>query len=484
MWLYQSLDVFLIFSESEVFILGFYDDDEQPKSQTPLYQLRVEKGWFRGKDVFTDRLYMYERQLVYSDFVEMHINAGNMIYVMMRRLDSVDFEKQDALIASYRDLMYKLSYVNVVWYRNDRSYLHIEGEKSDIMWALAFITQVFPDSPLSCENITVMDAEHSAVNFEVQDGAYTGANMRQAQIENDVLPNIWEVDVVKKPETHENYLGAGVDYSYEYVPNSGEMFAISDGRVAEYIRMDERYIMAENYGVNMDPVMRHNISASCIKDFEDMVHTQTSMDYDLYRMRYVAFMNKVHELEKIMGGFEVSCYDILPIGERGLPYASAQTLERTNNLDCGSLKYQLDKIKRNKTHLSTSERKDLVRDIGHSILYRVDGYDIEYQTYMISGSSPELCANIRMQIICELYADFAEIDSYGLLNFPESVYRALCNDPENASYQMTPFEKQRLQVFGRGYLDFLQYQMQNVRSRKMQKIYESALKRLEQRYLK
>lgn len=465
--------------------MGYYDDDiQETHSNLMMYQLRVEKSWFRGKDVFTDRLYVYERMLVNSESVQMRINAGNMIYVMMRRLTTADFEKQDALIASYRDLMYKLSYVNVVWYRNDRNYLHIEGEKSDIMWAISFITQVFPDAPLVCENLTLMSSDQKAVNFAVQDGAYTGENRRQAQRENDVLPNIWEVNVVRQPETETEFLGVGVNYSYEYTPNPGEMFAISDGRVAEYIRMDDRFLMAENYGASMDAMMRHHISASCIKDFEDMVHTQTSMDYDLYRMRYVAFMNKIHELEKEIGGFEVSCYDILPIGERGLPYASNETLERTNNMDCGSLKYHLDKIRRNKSHLTTQERKNLVRDIGHSVLYRVDGYDIEYQTYMISGSNPELCANIRMQIICDLYADFAEIDSYGLLAFPPSVYRALCNDPENASFQMTPFEKQRLQVFGRGYLDFLQYQLQNVRSKKLLRIYDAALKRLNQRYLK
>lgn len=469
--------------ESEVFIVTFYDDDEQfTANPIQLYQLRVHRGWFRGKNVFTQRLYDYERQFLQTNIVNMRINAGNMIYVMMRRLGAADFEKQDALIASYRDLMYKLSYVNVVWYKDDRSHFYIEGEKSDIMWALAFITQVFPDEPLSCENMALLQTGTSSVNFEVQDGAYAGTNMRQAQQQNDVLPNIWEMNLVKQSTAESNE--SGIDYSYEYTPNSGDVFAISDGRIAEYVRMDDRYLLGERYGVNMDAVMRHNISASCIKDFEDMVHTQTSVEYDLYRLRYVAFMNKVHGLEKLIGGFEVSCYDILPIGERGLPYASAETLERTNNMDCGSLKYYLDKIKRNKTHLSTSECKELVKLIGHSVLYRVDGYDIEYQTYMITGSSPDLCANVRMNIICTLYADFAEIESYGLLVFPESVYRALCNDPENAAYQMTPFEKQRLQVFGRGYLDFLNYQLQCVRNRKQREIYEKALKRLQQRYLK
>lgn len=467
-----------------MFCLSYYDDDLQMQPSSPLYQLRVKRSWFRGKNVFTDRLYIYERELMNQESVTMPINAGNMIYVMMRRLDKADFEKQDALIASYRDLIYKLSYVNVVWYRNDRVHLHIEGEKSDIMWAIAFITQVFPDAPMDCENLTLLSSGQDAVNFSVQNGAYAGENRRQAQAENDVLPNVWEVRAVKEANTDDGFLGDGVQYSFQYTPESGEMFAISDGRIAEYVRMDDRFLMADTYGVDMDAMMRHHISASCVKDFEDLVHSQMTMEYDLYRMRYVAFMNKIHELEKAIGGFEVSCYDILPIGERGLPYASDETLKRTNNLDCGSLRYYLDKIKRNKSHLNTQERKDLVKDIGYSVLYRVDGYDIEYQTYMISGSNPELCANVRMNTIYSLYADFAEIDAYGLLAFPASVYRALCNDPENASYQMTPFERQRLQVFGRGYLDFLQYQLQNIKSRRLLRIYDIALKRLKQRYLK
>ena len=279
--------------------MGFYDDDEDVSVDSKtLYQLRVEKSWFRGKNVFTDRMYDYERQLINANSVQMPINAGNMIYVMMRRLDPSDFERQDALIDSYRDLMYKLSWVNVIWYRNDRGYLHIEGEKSDIMWALSFITQVFPDEPLSCENISqISENGVKNVDFAVQNGSYTGANMREAQKQNDVLPNIWELKNVKSPVNDtDNYAGAGVDYSYMHTPETGELFAISDGRVAEYIRMDERYLLGDQYGADIDPVTRHNISASCIKDFEDMVHTQTTIPYDLYRMRYVAFMNKIHNL--------------------------------------------------------------------------------------------------------------------------------------------------------------------------------------------
>ena len=68
--------------------------------------------------------------------------------------------------------------------------------------------------------------------------------------------------------------------------------------------------------------------------------------------------------------------------------------------------------------------------------------------------------------------------------FPDSVYRALCNDPENATYQMTEFEKQRLQVFGRGYYNFLLYQMDNVKNKRLRAIFEKALKILEKRYLK
>lgn len=459
-----------------------YCNDGNTNNDRQLHQLKVHRVWFRGKNVFTERLYEYERKLIYDDNVIMRINAGNMIYVMLRRLGSTDFKKQDALIASYRDLMYKLSYVNVVWYKNDRNYFYIEGEKSDVMWALAFVTQVFPDEPLCCETVVLNDTTNQSVGFQVQDGSYSGENMREAQRQNDVLPNIWTSNIIRQPTEQECV--SSLSYSKDHVPNQGDLFAIMDGRLAYYIRMDERYLLGEQYKDGMDAVMRHNISASCIKDFQDLVRSQKSMEYDLYRLRYIALMNKVQGLEHLIGGFEVSCYDILPIGERGIPYASEETLKRTNNMDCGSLRYYLDKMKRNKQHLTANERKELIKLIGHSVLYRIDGYDIEYQTYMITGSFPDLCAKIRMEIICKLYADFAEIESYGLLDFPDSVYRALCNDPENASYQMTPFEKQRLQVFGRGYFDFLNYQLQRVKSKRQKFIYSVALKKLKQRYIK
>lgn len=66
--------------ESEVFIVTFYDDDEQfTANPIQLYQLRVHRGWFRGKNVFTQRLYDYERQFLQTNIVNMRINAGNMI---------------------------------------------------------------------------------------------------------------------------------------------------------------------------------------------------------------------------------------------------------------------------------------------------------------------------------------------------------------------------------------------------------------------
>lgn len=457
--------------------MGFYDDEPVVDNSVVNYVLKVKKQWFRGKDVFTDRLYVYERALVDRDSVKLTINAGNMIYVMMRRLEiGVDWEKQNALIHSYRDLMYKLSYVNVFLYRNDMTYVYIEGEKSDVMWAVAFITQVFPDEPMNC----IMLSEADSLQFGVQDGSYAGDSAKVASV-NDVLPNIWQTDVASTKTSVSN--GIEITYDSTYEPVSGEIFAIPDGRIAQYIRMDERFQIAENYGDKVDAITRHNISASLIKDFEDLVNLQTHIDYELYKMRYVAYMNKVHDLEKKIGGFEISCYDILPIGERGLPYASKQTLDRTNKMDCGSLKYILDKVKRNCNHLSDRERKELMQEIGLTILYRIDGYDIEFQTYGITGSNVELCADIRLKYCYDLYADFAEIESYNILSFPKSVYRALCNDPENAAYQMTPFERQRLQLFGRGYYDFVKYQVDNIKNKKLYNIYEKALNRLTRLYL-
>ena len=459
--------------------MGFYDDEQVVDSTAVNYVLKVRKQWFRGKDVFTDRLYVYEKALVDRDSVKLQINAGNMIYVMMRRLEiGVDWEKQNSLIHSYRDLMYKLSYVNVVLYRDDMICLHIEGEKSDVMWAVTFITQVFPEEPMDC--ITLSEADK--LQFGVQDGNYSGATSERAAVVNDVLPNIWQADVASDKTSVSK--GVEIVYDATHEPASGEIFAIPDGRIAQYIRMDERFQIAERYGTQIDAITRHNISASLIKDFEDLVNTQTHVDYNLYKMRYVAYMNKVHDLEKKIGGFEISCYDILPIGERGLPYASKQTLDRTNKMDCGSLKYALDKVKRNSNHLSDKERKELMQEIGLTVLYRIDGYDIEFQTYGITGSNTELCADVRLKYCYELYADFAEIESYNILSFPKSVYRAMCNDPENAVYQMTPFERQRLQLFGRGYYNFVEYQVNNVNNKKLHNIYEKALNRLTKAYLR
>ena len=460
--------------------MGFYDDDDDINESKVIekYVLKAKRGWFRGKNVFTDRLYMYERQLLDNDVVQLRVNVGNMIYTMMRRLEiGVDWEKQNALINSYRDLMYKLSYVNVMWYKNDIGYLSIEGEKSDVMWAISFITQVFPEEPMSCQ----ITSEGQDIIFDVLNGDYSGASATQVQQENDVMPDIWITDVVS--DNKSSVQGVVVDYNESYEPMSGEVFAIPDGRIAQYIRMDERYMYADNYGCGIDAVIKHNISASLIKDFEDLVHMQAHMDYDLYSMRYVALMNKVHDLEKKLGGLEVSCYDILPIGERGLPYASSETLDRTNKMDQGSLKYILDKIRRNKNHLTDRECKQLMQEIGLTVLYRIDSYDIEFQTYQITGSDTNLCSDIRLNYCYDLYSDFAEIESYHLFRFPASVYRALCNDPENDAAHMTAFECQRLQLFGRGYLDFLQYQVQTVNNRKWLRIYKTALNVLSKYYL-
>lgn len=452
------------------------------------YHIRVEKKWFRGKDVFPFRMFQYEKQLLDEESVDLYLNAGNMIYVMLRRLAlGIDWEKQDALIHSYRDLVYKLSYTGVSLHQDDLGYLHLTGQKSDVMWTISFLSQVFPEQPVVCQTVVSKDAVYDGVKpltFAVQDGNYVGENAIHVASVNDALPDIWSVRV---SNTQADYVSESENlpkYDSNHSPENGEMFVLPDGRVASYIRMDERFVYAEKYGRAIDPLLRHNITASLMKEFEDLVHTQMQLEYEVYHMRYVAFMNKVHELDKLLGGLEISAYDVLPIGERGLPYASSDTIERTNQMERGSLSYLIDMVKRNVGHLTADEKKKLILEAGRSVIFRLKGYDMEYQMYVSGGSSEELCKAIYNDYCYELYADFAELDSYKMLVFPGQAYKYLCNDPEKSVYYMTEWERQKLRMFGRGYADFVAYQLKECKNKKLIRIYETALELLESRYLK
>ena len=448
------------------------------ENQIPDYHIKIKRGWFRGKEVFTDMLNVYERQFVSKSVVNPKLNAGNMIYIMMRRLEvGVDWDKQDALIESYRNLVYKLSYVDVRWHARRRGEIHMLGNKFDVMWAVSFLTQVFPEDAMECEVVPIeTDEKEPVVQFQVQDGAYVGANAQQAQETNDEMPDIWAV----KPPQDDVSADSPVylTYSHHVRPQPGERFAIPDGRMADYVRMDERYYLAEGFGSKIGVVERHNISASIIKDFEDLIRLQTKTDYNTYMLRYTAFMNKVHELEHKMKGLEVSVYDILPVGERGLPYAPNDTVGRTNLMDQSSLRYIIDKCKRNKTGFGEKETEKVMKEASKSVLVRLRGYDLEYQMYQSTGSPEDLCRVIHDDKCFELYADFAELDALGLIPFPKKVYRELCNQPAGSAIQATDFERLKQRVFGRGYYDFLALQVQHVTHWKLKKIYDQAWLRL------
>lgn len=462
-------------------------DYDLVSDKSSYYKVKVQKGWFRKKDAFTEKLFFYERQLTKVPEVELPLNAGNMIYVMMRRLElGVEWEKQDLLIASYRNLMYRMSYVNVTIYAEDPSCLVLSGQKDDVLWSLSFITQAFPEDPMQCQIEPVGDEDESRrIPFEIRNGNYEGKSALSLQSGSDALPDIWSFG--SEIRGRENASAGqetfrGLPYDRRPVGN-GEVFGLPDGRQCTYIRMDDRFGYAEQYEYEIPAMIRHQISASLLKDFEDMVAQQTSMDYELYRMRYMAFMNKVHELERYMGGLEISCYDKLPIGERGLPYASAKTLSRTNELECNSLKYLKEKVDRNKRHLNERTRKELLREIGYCVIHRIQGYDLEYQSYQLTGTDKSVCMEIRMQVCCELYADFAEVDAVGALRFPTSIYRILCNDPMHSAYQMTEWERQKSKLFGRGYADFLYCQLGADLPAGQKRIYEKAWDRLMKLYL-
>ena len=61
------------------------------------------------------------------------------------------------------------------------------------MWALAFLTQVFPAKPLLCE--TVPDEQLKDVlpyQFSIQNGMYVGENAIESASQNDAMPDIWD----------------------------------------------------------------------------------------------------------------------------------------------------------------------------------------------------------------------------------------------------------------------------------------------------
>lgn len=446
------------------------------------YHVVVPKFWFRQKPVFDQRLFDYERKLQDTKHVVMKFNAGNMIYQMMRRLSADDWEKQDALIYAYRNLVYKISYVNVVWYRKDIEFLHFVGQKSDVMWALSFVSQVYPEVPIQCETIPE-NKKLSGLRFQIQDGQYVGVNARQSLTDNAAVPDIWSFEEVQQ-QKDVAVMGA-TEYVYDanFRPREKELFALPDGRVAYYVSMDRRFELADSKGANIDVMTRHNISASFMKDFEDMVRRQTMIEYDLYQVRYSAFMNKVHILEHRFKGLDATVYDTLPIAERGLPQAELTTIRRTNMMDHDSLKYVTDKVERNRGGLSVGELKKTMGDVVKSLVSRIRGYNIEYYMYRQTHTPEEVCQAIHNANCIELYNDFAKLDSYGELSFPVSVYKVLCNDPENGRFKMTDVERQVLRTFGRGYFDFLSYQLShNEANTAWKRIYKNAMSRLQARY--
>lgn len=446
------------------------------------YHVIVRKHWFRQKPVFTYKLSDYERRLSEVDKVNMSFNAGNMIYLMMSRLTKADWKKQEALIFAYRNLVFKLSYVDVIWQKSDINVLHLIGAKNDVMWALSFLSQVFPDNPINCQ--TVPESEHhTSITFSIQNGNYVGASAGDSVKSNSAIPDIWSTSEVDQQTAYNNISRNSIVYDSFHSPKSGELFAIPDGRLANYVTMDERFVIADEQGAGIDVVVRHNISASFIKDFEDIVRKQTSLKYDMYQMRYSAFMNKVHQLEHKFKGLDVSVYDILPVAERGLPQAPMDTIRRTNLMDKGSLKYIIDKVEQNKGHLHNAEKTQTMKDAAYSAIARARAYNIEYHIYVQTQSSEKLCHTIHDDMCQILYNDFAKLDSLNELNFPIDVYRILCNGPEQA-IQMTQNERVILRQFGMGYADFLKKALSDNKLLPSKKrIYVNAYDKLNKKYL-
>lgn len=446
------------------------------------YHVIVRKHWFRQKPVFTYKLSDYERRLSEVDKVNMSFNAGNMIYLMMSRLTKADWKKQEALIFAYRNLVFKLSYVDIVWQKDNINVLHLLGEKNDVMWALSFLSQVFPDNQIDCETIPETE-NHTFIKFSIQNGNYVGAMASTSAKSNSAIPDIWSTSEVDQQINYNNISGNTLIYDPLHSPKSGDLFAIPDGRLANYINMDDRFVIADKYGAGIDVLVRHNLSASFIKDFEDIVRKQTTLQYDMYQMRYSAFMNKVHQLEHKFRGLDVSVYDILPVAERGLPQAPMDTIKRTNLMDKGSLKYIIDKVEQNKGHLNPQEKAQTMKDAAYSVIARTRAYNIEYQLYIQTQTNEKLCHTIHDDMCVILYSDFAKLDSLNELNFPMDVYRILCNGPEQA-IQMTSNERVILRQFGQGYALFLKNALNDkslLPSKK--RVYNIAYDKLYKKYL-
>lgn len=447
-------------------------------SEEPICTVNVDKMWFRKKNVFDRFLGYYERRLADIPAVRIPINAGNMIYEMMRKLrQGVDWDKQAALVASYRDLMYRMSYVDVMFRASDIEHLSLQGRRTDIMWALAFISQVYPDNIMSCQDCSEnVDGDRQ---FAIKNGAYVGQNARIMQASSAALPDIWSVQVFSTNDSFSDEISIGV-YDPNHVPQPRERFITPDGRAAEYVRMDSRFRYADTTGAQTPLTIKHNISASCIKDFEDLVSRQTDLTYDVYQMRYVALMNKVHELEARLHGLEISCYDMLPIGERGLPYASDDTITRTNRMDCNSLKYLRDKAA-SKNTFSVELLKDMTQQIGQSIMTRLYGYDVEYITYQSTGTPEVICRAMHEKQCSDLYEDFVAIELLEKFAFSRTTYAMLCNDPVRSTVD-GDFEKQKRRIFGRGYAAYVALMYKKAKTDKKKNRYKVAFHKLLKMY--
>lgn len=455
----------------------------EEKNRIRPYHVVIPKYWFRKKLIFTNQLSYYERQLRDKLQVKMEFNAGNMIYQMMRQLNEDEWEKQNALIYSYRNLVYKMSHVKIVWRKKDINLLHFLGNKNDVMWALSFISQVYTGLPMECETVPE-NKKMMGIRFQIQNGKYVGSNAKESLVNNDSIPDVWSFEEVEQRHGYSTMPSVVYQYDPNQQPRENEIFALPDGRVAEYISMNNRFRLADQYKSGITVMQRHNISASFMKDFEDMVRRQTLVDYDTYNMHYSAFMAKAHQLEHEFKGLDVTVYDTLPIAERGLPQAPMDTIQRTNLMDKDSLKYLIDKVKRNKGAMTESELKSTMISVSKSTIARMRGYNIEYVMYQQTKTPEDLCRVIRGDKCIELYKDFAKIDSFGELNFPLSVYRVLCNDPEQGEFNITDIERAVRRSFSRGYAQFLKYQLEHGdASLGWMRIYQKAWDRLMSRYL-
>ena len=101
-----------------------------------------------------------------------------------------------------------------------------------------------------------------------------------------------------------------------------------------------------------------------------------------------------------------------------------------------------------------------------------------------TGTSEEVASSMYKKMISDLYYDFARLDTLRAFKFPAAIYRDLCHVPSSGGPMMTDWERQRIRLFGKGYLAFLDRQIQMSPNKAKGRMWVDARRLLDVRYMK